>query len=59
MTNTIGWAQYWMGSFDEGYKTFESNLESATKNARGAVWDLFGMGSILFFQRNFTDSEKI
>ena len=29
ITNTIGWAQYWMGSFDEGYKTFKTNLESA------------------------------
>ena len=59
MTNTLGWAQYFMGSFDEGYKTFESNLNQRPKNDRGAVWDLAGMGSILFFQRNFTDSEKI
>ena len=59
MTNTLGWAQYYMGSFDEGYKTFESNLNQRPKNDRGAVWDLAGMGSILFFQRNFTDSEKI
>ncbi len=59
MTNTLGWAQYFMGSFDEGYKTFESNLNQRPKDDRGAVWDLAGMGSILFFQRNFTDSEKI
>ena len=59
LTNTLGWAQYFMGSFDEGYKTFESNLNQRPKNDRGAVWDLAGMGSILFFQRNFTDSEKI
>ena len=59
MTNTLGWAQYYMGSFDEGYKTFESNLNQRPKDDRGAVWDLAGMGSILFFQRNFTDSEKI
>ena len=59
LTNTLGWAQYFMGSFDEGYKTFESNLNQRPKDDRGAVWDLAGMGSILFFQRNFTDSEKI
>ena len=59
MTNALGWVQYSMGSFDEGYKTFESNLNQRPKDDRGAVWDLFGMGSILFFQRNFTDSEKI
>ena len=59
MTNNLGWTQYYMGSFDEGYKTFESNLKQRPKDSRGAVWDLAGMGSILFSQRNFTDSEKI
>jgi len=59
ITNTIGWAQYWMGSFDEGYKTFQGNLEQRGENASGAVWDLFGMGSIRFLQQNFIETEKI
>jgi TolB-like protein len=59
MTNALGWAQYYMGSFEEGYKTFESNLNQRPKDDRGAVWDLTGMGSILFYQSNFTDSEKM
>jgi tetratricopeptide (TPR) repeat protein len=59
MTNALGWAQYFMGSFEEGYKTFESNLNQRPKDDRGAVWDLTGMGSILFYQSNFTDSEKM
>ena len=59
ITNTIGWAQYWMGSFDEGYKTFQDNLEQRGENASGAVWDLFGMGSIRFLQQNFIETEKI
>ena len=59
MTNTLGWAQYYMGSFDEGYKTFESNLNQRPKDDRGAVWDLAGMGSILFFQKTSLIQKKI
>ena len=59
ITNTIGWVQYWMGSYDEGYKTFEVNLEQRGKGARGAIWDLFGMGSIRFQQGKFTETDKI
>ena len=59
ITNTIGWAQYWMGSFDEGYKTFKTNLDQRGKNARGAIWDLFGMGCIRFQQGNFAETDEI
>ena len=52
MTNTLGWAQYYMGSFDEGYKTFESNLNQRPKDDRGAVWDLWH-GVYSFFSKKF------
>ena len=51
---SIGW-----GSFDEGYKTFKTNLDQRGKNARGAIWDLFGMGCIRFQQGNFAETDEI
>ena len=59
ITNTLGWAQYWIGAFDDGYKTFELNLNQRSENSDGAIWDLFGMGSIRFLQGNFVETNKI
>ena len=59
MANQIGWAQYYMGSFDEGYNTFEINLNQREKGSQGAVWDLAGMASILFWQENFVEADSL
>ena len=59
MANQIGWAQYYMGSFDEGYNTFEINLNQREKGSQGAVWDLAGMASILFWQKNFVEADSL
>ena len=59
MANQIGWGQYYMGSFDEGYSTFEINLNQREKGSQGAVWDLAGMASILFWQENFVEADSL